>query len=159
MRFDRLLPRAAPIFAAWPFLVICATAEYQTQLPDAPGKAALEKTCGTCHEIKEVIARRRTGSNWQQVVEDMVARGAEASEEDLAAVVSYLSTQFGKVNVNAAAVDEMQKSLGLSEKDARAIVAYRDRNGRILDFEQLQKVPGIDVEKLREKRPVIAFAP
>jgi len=158
MRFDRWLPRVAPILGIWPCVAIAGAVEYQRQLPDAPGKAVFEKTCGTCHDIKDVIARRRTKSSWQQVIEDMVARGAEGNEEDLAAVVSYLSSQFGKVNVNAAAVDEIQNSLGLSEKDARAIVAYRDQNGKIQDFEQLQKIPGIDVEKLREKRSSIAFA-
>jgi competence protein ComEA len=147
----------ASILAIWP-LVTGGAAEYQTQLPDAPGKASVEKICATCHEITEVIARRRTKIDWQQVVEDMVSRGAEGSEDDLAAVVSYLSSQFGKINVNAASVDEIQKSLGVSEKDARAIVAYREKNGKIQDFEQLLRVPGINVEKLREKRSFIAFA-
>jgi competence protein ComEA len=155
VRFDCWLPRVATILAC---VAIGRAAEYQTQLPAAPGKAVFEKTCAPCHEIKDVIARRRTKSSWLQIVEEMVARGAEGTEEDLTAVVSYLSSQFGKVNVNAAAVDEIQKSLGLSEKDSRAIVTYREQNGKIQDFEQLQKAPGIDVEKLREKRASIAFA-
>ena len=154
MRFDRWLR----ILAMWPAVATGGAAEYQAQLPDAPGKAVFEKTCATCHEIKDVIARRRTKTSWQQVVEDMVARGAEGSQEDLATVVAYLSGQFGRVNVNVAGVDEIQKSLGFSEKDARAIVAYREKNGKIQDFEELQKVPGIDAEKLREKRASIAFA-
>jgi competence protein ComEA len=134
-------------------------AEYQAELPDAPGKAVFEKICGTCHPVKDVIARRRTRTMWEQVVEDMVARGADGSTEEMDAVVTYLSTQFGRTNVNAATAEEMAKSLTISAKDAQAIVAYREKNGKIQDFDQLLKVPGVDVEKIREKRSWIAFAP
>jgi competence ComEA-like helix-hairpin-helix protein len=45
----------------------------------------------------------------------------------------------------------------LAEKEAHAIVAYRDQNGKIKDFEQLKSVPGVSAEKLQEKRSLIAF--
>jgi competence protein ComEA len=128
------------------------------QSPEGAAKPVFEKICGTCHETKEVTMRRRTKTGWEQVVEDMVARGAEGSEEDLAAIVSYLAANYGRVNVNSASAEAMQQSLGLSAKDAQAIIAYRTKNGRIQDFEQLLKVPGIDLEKVREKRSRIAFA-
>jgi hypothetical protein len=32
---------------------------------------------------------------WQQTVEDMIARGAEGSDDDIEAVVDYLTTYFG----------------------------------------------------------------
>jgi competence ComEA-like helix-hairpin-helix protein len=146
---------AAPLLAVWPI----AAAEYQAQLSDPPGKAVFEKICGNCHETKDVIARRRTRTAWAQVVEDMVARGAEGSADDMAAVVAYLSSQFGRTNVNAATAEEIVKSLSLSTKEAQAIVAYREKNGKIQDFDQLLKVPGIDGDKIREKRSWIAFAP
>jgi competence protein ComEA len=74
-------------------------------------------------------------------------------------VVAYLSSQFGRTNVNAATAEEIVKSLSLSTKEAQAIVAYREKNGKIQDFDQLLKVPGIDGDKIREKRSWIAFAP
>jgi competence ComEA-like helix-hairpin-helix protein len=128
------------------------------QPQESSAKPVFEKICGTCHETKEVTMRRRTKTGWEQVVEDMMARGAEGSEEDLAAIVSYLAVNYGRVNVNTASADSMQQTLGLSAKDAQAIVAYRGKNGRIADFDELLKVPGIDADRVREKRPLIAFA-
>ena len=129
------------------------------QLPDAPGKAVFEKTCGSCHSTQDVVARRRTRSGWEQVVDDMVARGAQGSADDMATIVTYLSGQFGRTNVNAATAEEISKSLGVSAKDGQAIVAYREKNGKIQDFDQLLKVPGIDLDKVREKRSWITYAP
>jgi competence protein ComEA len=123
-----------------------------------PGKEAAERVCSNCHELETVTAARRTRIGWQRIVEDMAARGAEGSEEDFAAIVSYLTAAFGKVNVNTASAEELEKTLGLSASEAKAIVDYREKNGKIGDFEQLTKVPGLSAEKLRPKRPLIAFA-
>ena len=128
------------------------------ELPGGPAKAKVVKICGTCHEIETVVASRRTKLGWQQMTEDMVARGAEGSEDDLAAVTSYLAEWFGKVNVNTATAAEMQKALGVPESDAGAIVRYRDQNGKYKSFEELLKTPGIDPDKLRQKRSLIALS-
>ncbi len=119
----------------------------------------LEKVCGSCHAPEEVVARRRTRSQWEQVIEEMAARGAQGSAEEMAAIAGYLSAHFGRINVNAATAEEMSKALAISTKEAEAIVAYREKSGKIQDFEQLLKVPGIDAEKIRAKRSWIAFAP
>lgn len=93
------------------------------------------------------------------MIEDMVDRGAEGSDEDMAAVLSYLTTFYGRVNVNAASPEELEKLLGLSAKEAQAIVAYREQNGKINDFERLKKIPSVDADKLQAKRGWIAFTP
>jgi competence ComEA-like helix-hairpin-helix protein len=142
-----------------PLLLASALAqEKKSSLPDAPGREAVERVCSNCHELETVTAARRTRIGWQRMVEDMAARGAEGSDEDLAAIVSYLTATFGKVNVNTASAGELEKTLGLSADEAKAIVDYREKNGKIGDFEQLAKVPGLNAEKLRPKRPLIAFA-
>ena len=132
--------------------------EKQPQLPDAPGREALRKICADCHEIESVFASRRTKIGWQQTTEDMMARGAEGPDEEMAAVVEYLATYFGKVNVNTASAEELAKSLGLSAKEAQSIAAYREQNRTIRDFEELKKIPGVSVEKLQAKRGLIAFS-
>jgi competence ComEA-like helix-hairpin-helix protein len=130
----------------------------QTQLPEGPGKEATRKICSNCHDIETVTAARRTKIGWQQMVEDMAGRGAEGSDEELAAIVTYLATFYGKVNVNTASADELRKALGLSEKEALAIVSWREKNGKYSSFDQLQKTPGVDAEKLRDKRGLVAFS-
>jgi competence protein ComEA len=142
-------------------LVYGASAQAQepsSGLPDGAGREALKKICGTCHEVETVVASRRTRIGWERSVDDMVTRGAEGSDEDMAAVVRYLTAYFGKVNVNTAAAAEIEKSLGFSAQEAQAIVAYREKNGKIKDFEELNKVPGVSAEKLQAKRGLIAFS-
>src|SRR4051794_10148026 len=138
-------------------VALCAPA-FAAELPDAPAKEKVVKICGTCHELETVVASQRTKLGWQQMTEDMVARGAEGSEDDLQAVVQYLTDNFGKVNVNTADAAGIQKLAGLTENDARAIVQYREQNGKYKSFADLLKTPGIDSEKLREKRGLVAFS-
>lgn len=67
------------------------------------------------------------------------------------------SVHYGKVYINTATLDEITTSLGLSPKDADAIVAHRKANGPFRDFESVKKVPGIDVKTLEEHRDAVAF--
>jgi cytochrome c oxidase cbb3-type subunit III len=64
------------------------------QLPDAPGKAAVQKVCSGCHGMNMITGRGRTRDQWTQVVTSMVARGAKGSESELAQVVDYLAQNF-----------------------------------------------------------------
>jgi competence protein ComEA len=130
----------------------------QDELPDGKGKEAVMKICSGCHEISTVTGSRRTRIGWRLNVDDMVSRGAEGSDEELQAIVDYLTEFYGKVNVNTASSKELESALGLSGKEAQAIVAYRDQNGKFKDFEQLVKTPGVSIEKLQAKRNQIAFS-
>jgi competence ComEA-like helix-hairpin-helix protein len=130
----------------------------QSELPEGAGREAVKRICSNCHEIATVISARRTRIGWQQTLDDMVSRGAEGSDEDMEAVVAYLTEWFGKVNVNTASAAELQKVLGLSEKEGRAIASYREQNGKIKSFDELEKVPGIDAQELEAKRSLIAFS-
>jgi competence protein ComEA len=143
------------------FLVLCGPAAGQEKvgpLPEAPALRLVQKTCASCHEIEAVIASRRTRVGWQQTVDDMVARGAEGSDEELAKITEYLVTYFGKVNVNTASAAEVERILGLSTAEAQAIAAYRERNGKFKDLEDLKKVPDVSAEKLQAKKGLIAFS-
>jgi hypothetical protein len=42
--------------------------------------------------LKTVSGKRATPDDWSQIVDTMVSRGAEGSDEDIATVVKYLST-------------------------------------------------------------------
>lgn len=138
--------------------VLLAPLGAQTQLPEAPGREAVKKICGECHEVEAVIAARRTKIGWEQTIDDMVSRGAEGTEEEMAAVLAYLTASFGKVNVNTASAEDLQKALALSTKEAQAVLSYREKNGKYKNFEELLKTPGISPEKLREKRNLVAFS-
>ena len=149
LHFALLLIAAAPIAAGQ---------NKSAPLPDGKGKEAVKKICTGCHEIGSVIGSRRTRIGWEQNVDDMISRGAEGSDEDMQAAIDYLTTYFGKVNVNTASIKDLKSSLGFTDQEAQAIVAYREQSGKIKDFEQLKQVPGMDPEKLQAKRPQIAFS-
>ncbi len=113
--------------------------------PAAPGKQVVVRVCTGCHDVETMIGSRRTKLGWRQNVDDMISRGAEGSgEDDMDAVVAYLTAYFGKVNVNTATAQDLEKMLELSEREAQEIV--------------LKKVPGVSAERLQSKRGLIAFS-
>jgi competence ComEA-like helix-hairpin-helix protein len=132
--------------------------EKAEQAQEAKGKTLVERICVSCHEMDTVTGERRTRIGWEQSVGEMVSRGADGSEQEMAEVVAYLTKNFGKINVNTATAEQLQEFLGLTGKEAQAIAAYRDRNGPFKDFEQLKAAPDANAAKLQEKRSLIAFS-
>ena len=139
-------------------LSLCAARSQDTDLPDGKGKETVERLCSECHEITAVTATRYTQTGWRRTVDDMISRGAEGSADEMDEVVAYLTKYFGKINVNTASQAQLQSVLGLPEKEAQAIIAYREHNGNIRNLDQLKSVPGVNAEKLQEKSAQIAFS-
>jgi competence protein ComEA len=157
---SRFTIRSATLVIALTAAVLFAypvAAGQDSPLPAGAGKQAVEKVCNGCHEMDTVIMVRRTKIGWEEMVSDMAARGATASDEELSAVVQYLTEFFGKINVNAAPAKDLEQFLGIEEKEAQAIVDYREKVGKFKDLEQLKKVPGVRGEQLQEKQRLIAF--
>jgi competence protein ComEA len=144
------------------FLVIALTASAQSTLPDDPVKPVVEKVCGGCHSFTVLSDNRATKDHWEAIVEKMVSRGAEGTDEELDQVVDYLSKHFGpdvpkKINVNKAAAAELVKTLAISQGNADAIVQYRAKNGAFKNLEALKSVPGIDAKQIEAKKEWIEF--
>jgi competence protein ComEA len=88
----------------------------------------------------------------------MVSRGAEGSDEDAAAVVRYLTRNFGKpLNINTSTTKEIENGLSFSAAQSEALVRYRSDNGAFKTYDDLLKVPGIDARLLDEQRKNILF--
>jgi competence protein ComEA len=126
-------------------------------LPEGKGKAVLLRACVQCHEVEVATRNRYTEAGWRQMVNTMVERGAELSDPETADVIAYLSKYFGKANVNKAAAAQLEEALGLTEKEAQAIVSYREQNGDIKTLDQLKSVPGVSPDKIQAKAAEIAF--
>lgn len=129
----------------------------EEQLPAGPVKEKMVKLCVGCHEVDLVVARRHTRIEWEGVMEDMIARGTKGTEEELAALVEYLSKNLGKVNVNTASSKELEEGLKIAERDAQAILSWREQHGKFKNFEEVRKTPGLDVTKIAEKRGWMSF--
>lgn len=60
-------------------------------LPDRPGKDSLLKACSNCHQPDIVIGQKRDLAGWQEIVDQMVARGATVDEAETQAIIAYLT--------------------------------------------------------------------
>ena len=72
-----------------------AAAGKQAGLPEGPGKAVVERACGSCHSVEEAVATRRPERDWKDVIGLMVDRGAEISPDDSKTILAYLAKNFG----------------------------------------------------------------
>ncbi len=151
----------------------------QTPLPDGPGKQLVQEVCGSsCHGSESWSELRLSKEDWDPLVRDMSSRGEARSDAEINQITDYLAKNFGpekeaaenapkpataeskaseKINVNKATAKELETSLALSSKDAEAIVSYREKNGNFKDFDELKKVPDIDIKKLDEKKDKLTY--
>ena len=127
-------------------------------LPEGKGKAIFVTMCSNCHGLDQVTSVKSSKKQWTYVVDDMVSRGAEGSDEDINLVISYLSRNFGKpVNINSATAKEIEAGLSFSPAASEAVVKYRTDNGAFKSYEDLQKVPGLNAGLLEEQKKNIVF--
>ena len=120
-------------------------------------EATTEQLCSPCHPIPEFTRTRHTWPEWHDAVLRMAALGLSATDEQLTTVKLYLTRYYGVVKVNTATAAELSAVLGLSTKDAAAIVEYRKANGNFADAAALLKVDGIDKVKITDQPEALRF--
>jgi len=148
------------LFACGEF--IKSAASLDKPLPDGPGKKETQKLCSQCHDLDRSVSLKQDRAGWQRTIEKMMAFGAKATDQEFNAVLDYLATNFPaddvpKINVNKAAAIEFESGLSLRRSQAAAIIQYREKNGPFKSIEDLEKVPGIDVEKIEAKKDRLIF--
>src|SRR5690242_9359839 len=85
-------------------LALISTAAQAQKIPDAPGSKVVTRVCTACHDLGPITQMTGSKDDWQGVVDDMMSKGAEGSEDDFKTIVTYLAKYFGSpVNVNTAA--------------------------------------------------------
>lgn len=65
-------------------------------LPDGPGKEQVTTACAGCHDLSVVTAKRYSAARWDEVVQQMISRGAPVDDKDYDAVVAYLVKNYGE---------------------------------------------------------------
>jgi hypothetical protein len=128
-------------------------------LPEGKGKAEFTRICGQCHGVEIVMKTSNTPEGWAAVVDDMVSRGAQGSDDDFDRVTKYLSAHFFlKVKMNKASQKDISAILGISSEDAAAIIHYRETQGGLKDLHDLEKVPRLDMKKLEGEKNLMDFS-
>jgi len=61
------------------------------------GKSLFDEKCGECHRLSMATTRREWKPEWREIVDRMVRkRDGWISPEEAAAIVEYLSADYGK---------------------------------------------------------------
>jgi competence ComEA-like helix-hairpin-helix protein len=146
----------------WTAALLGTVASAQSELPAGPGKDVVERVCAPCHGVYPLMQRNRTKEAWGNTVDRMIGRGAKAAGEDAQVIVQYLYDNFGvptptTINVNKAGVTSLTNFLNLFPEEADAIIAYRDKNGSFKDWQDLTRVPGLNLKNLEERKDRIVY--
>jgi competence ComEA-like helix-hairpin-helix protein len=128
------------------------------ELAAGPGKEVVSRMCSNCHAITQATSGKRSKKEWAAVVDDMVGRGAEGTDDEIVQVIAYLARNYGRpVNVNTASAQEIEMGLSFSAAQSEAIVKHRTEKGAFKDFADMLKVPGLDAKAAEEQRKNIVF--
>jgi cytochrome c5 len=68
-----------------------AGADAAANLPDRPGKDQIVQSCSGCHQPDIVIGQKRDAAAWRDLVDQMIARGANVEEAKYEEIVTYLA--------------------------------------------------------------------
>ena len=118
---------------------------------------AFTKVCVRCHASDKVVEGRRYKTQWDQVLEQMTARGATGTDEEFEIIFDYLVAEYGRVAINTAPADEIAHVLHLEPGVADTIVKQRVAAGPFADFDALLAVPGVPAAELTKRRDAIVF--
>jgi len=125
--------------------------------PQSEPPENFRRVCVRCHTSDRVVQGRRFKSQFEELIEQMIARGAVVNDEDYEVIIKYLVTEFGRVDVNKAPAAELAEVLHLTEAEAEAVVAARKAAGRFADFDALKAAPGVPVDAITKRRDALFF--
>jgi mono/diheme cytochrome c family protein len=63
-------------------------------LPEGKGKDVVMRLCSGCHAVTVFSKERHTPEKWASIVDSMVSRGMDATDEELDTINTYLSTNL-----------------------------------------------------------------
>ena len=72
-------------------------------LPPGPMQAKVKAGCTQCHNASRITEQHLTRQEWSNELDKMVGLGAEVQDSDRAALLNYLSKNFGPEKVGKAA--------------------------------------------------------
>ena len=132
------------------------------EFPEGEGRDAVLRLCVKCHSPNIILANGQDRTGWENTITKMVRLGATGDDEDFSDIADYLTAHFPpspvlKIFVNMASDKQFATVLGVSEDEAKAIVAYRDKIKGFKTIDDMKKVPNIDAAKLDAKKANLIF--
>ncbi len=72
-------------------------AQQQSRFPEGPGRAILERACGSCHDAGSITTHHfATPGEYKDIIDAMIGTGAQVSDTEKPILVDYLFTNYGK---------------------------------------------------------------
>ena len=65
------------------------------KMPDGVGKQEVTTLCTGCHSLARIVSRHQTRAQWRDTLSSMQDNGLSATEAQLAAVLDYLTKNYG----------------------------------------------------------------
>lgn len=132
------------------------------EFPAGGGRDTTLRICGKCHSPTIVLAYGQKRAGWENTITKMVRLGAVGTDEDFTDIADYLTANFPpstipKIFINKATAQQIGNILGISVDEAKAIVAYREKNGNFKSIEDLKLVPNLDAKKIDAKKDNLVF--
>ena len=128
-------------------------------LAQEDGKALLERSCTKCHSLTATMVQHNSRDRWSEVVDAMVARGAEVTDEEIEKIIDYLVKVRGpKVKVNKASAAELAGALEVPTSVAAAVVEYREKHGTFKNLDDLKKAPALAGKDIDAKKDQLDFS-
>lgn len=143
-------------------LAVVAGTGWADSLPEGYGKAATVRVCGKCHSPERAASLHQKRSAWEDTIVKMMKLGADGSNEEFEAILTYLSTHFGPeapapININKADAVDLEAGLLLLRSQAKAVIEYRTEHGDFKSLDDLRNVPGLDFQKVESKKSRLVF--
>ena len=151
--------RAHTIVSLFVFSLYAVLAVGPQTLPEGEGKVTVENLCAArCHMAATILRAKRTPTGWERVIDQMIERGAEVSDQEYDIIFQYLTTHLlATVNVNQASAGEIAEVVEVTDKEALAIVHAREKQGPFKSWEDVAKVPGVDPKVIEERKARLVF--
>ena len=120
------------------------------------------RLCVKCHSPNIILASGQNRLGWENTITKMVRLGATGNDEDFSDIADYLTANFPpstvqKIFVNMATDKQIADILEISLDDAKAIVAYRDKQKGFKSIEDMKLVPNVDAKKIEAKKDRLVF--
>jgi quinoprotein glucose dehydrogenase len=93
------VPQNAPAAATAPTAAAAGTAKTASladAFPQGPGRDVTLRTCAGCHSLSVISAQRHTAPDWNDLVQVMAGRGANATDAEFDQIATYLAKAFPK---------------------------------------------------------------
>jgi len=90
-----------------------ALASHAQSASEEQGRATFQRTCSPCHSTSRVTSHRLSHAGWENVVDNMISRGAKATPDEQEQIVGYLTANFGigtRAPKNAASEEQSAES-------------------------------------------------